>query len=159
MRAGNPLGNQRQRPIALALVLEPVLANKDGMGLPAPLPHQPCPGLQHDAGIDGESAFLELSREDIQTALERAVRAGMGALLQLIGEPPDDQIPTEARRRSAVMRAPPGTPQLCCRLFEQSSKFAIKLGQVRVIAVLPVAVWTENGRRLARLLASRGAMD
>jgi hypothetical protein len=33
-----------------------------------------------------------------------------GAVLQLIGEPPDDQIATEAHRRSGVMQCPPGTP-------------------------------------------------
>jgi hypothetical protein len=39
----------------------------------------------------------------------------MGALLQLIGEPPDHQIATEAQRRSSTMQSPPGTPQLLCR--------------------------------------------
>ena len=46
MCAGDPLGNHSQRPIALALVFEPVLAHKDGMGVPAPLPHQARAGLQ-----------------------------------------------------------------------------------------------------------------
>jgi len=83
----------------------------------------------------------------------------MGALLQLIGEPPDDQIATEARRRSGVIQRPPGTPQLGCHLIDQSGKFVIKLRQVRVSRVLPAAVWTENGRRLARLLASQSVVD
>jgi len=39
----------------------------------------------------------------------------MGALLQLIGEASDDQIATEAQRRSGVMQCPPRTPQLLCR--------------------------------------------
>jgi hypothetical protein len=65
----------------------------------------------------------------------------MGAVLQLIGKPPDDQITTEAQRRSSVMQCPPGTPQLLCRLIDQSRDFAIKLGQVRVShSVLPAAV-------------------
>jgi hypothetical protein len=84
----------------------------------------------------------------------------MGALLQFIGEPPDDQITTKAQRRSSVMQCPPGTPQLLCRPIDQSRDFAIKLGQVRVSqSVLPAAVWTEDGRRLARVLASRSVMD
>jgi hypothetical protein len=84
----------------------------------------------------------------------------MGALLQLIGEPPDDQIATEAQRWSSVMQCPPGTPQLLCRPIDQSRDFAIKLGQVQFSqSVLPAAVWTEDGRRLARVLESRSVMD
>jgi len=51
--------------------------------------------------------------------------------LQLIGEPPDHQIATEAQGWSGVMQYPPGTPQLLCRPIEQPGDFAIKLGQVR----------------------------
>src|SRR5215813_3713089 len=84
----------------------------------------------------------------------------MRALLQFIGKPPDDQITTEAQWRSSVMQCPPGTTQLCCRPIDQSRDLAIKLGQVRVSqSVLPAAVWTEDGRRLARVLASRSVMD
>jgi len=97
MCPGDPLGNHGQRPIALALVFEPVLAREDGMGVSAPLPHQGRAGLQHNVGIEGTSAFLELCRQSPKTALQGAARAPMGALLQLIGEPPDDQIATEAR--------------------------------------------------------------
>ena len=58
------------------------------------------------------------------------------------------------------MQCPPGTPQLLCRPIAQSRDFVIKLGQVRVSqSVLPAAVWTEDGRRLARVLASRSVMD
>src|ERR1700757_1645787 len=93
-------------------------------------------------------------------ALQRAARAAMRALLQFIGEPPDDQITTETQRRSCVMQCPPGTPQLLCRLIDQSRDFAIKLGQGRVSqSVVPAAVWPETGRRLARVLASRSVMD
>ena len=85
----------------------------------------------------------------------------MRALLQLIGESPDDQITTEAQRRSSVMQCPPDMPQLLCRPIDQSGNLAIKLGHVRVSrSVLPAAVWTEDGRRLAsRVLASRSVMD
>jgi hypothetical protein len=51
-------------------------------------------------------------------------------------------------------------PQLLCRPIDQPGDFAIKLGQVRVSqSVLPATVWTETGRRLARVLASRSVMD
>ena len=62
MCPGDPLGNYSQRPIALALVFEPVLAHEHGMGVSAPLPHQGRAGFQHYAGIERKSAFLELSR-------------------------------------------------------------------------------------------------
>src|SRR5262249_14120399 len=153
-------GNHTQRAIALALVFEPVLAYEDGMGVPAPLPHQARAGLQHHAGIERTSAFLQLSREGLQPALQCAARTPMRALLQLIGDPPDDQITTEAQRRSSVMQCPPDMPQLLCRPIDQSGNLAIKLGQVRVSqSVLPAAVWTEDGGRLARVLASRSVMD
>src|SRR5207237_6165163 len=67
----------------------------------------------------------------------------MGALLQLIGEPPDDQIATEAQGRSGVMQRPPHTPQLLCRPIDQPGNVAIKPDRVRVSPpVLPATVWT-----------------
>src|SRR6202047_4252266 len=106
MCPGDPLGNHRQRPIAVSLVFEPVLAHEGGMGVPAPLPSQGRAGLQRSAGVERTSAFLELSRQNLQTALQGAARAAMGALLQLIGEPPYDQIATEAPRRAGGVRSP-----------------------------------------------------
>ena len=160
MCPGDLLGNHGQRPIAPALVFEPVLTHEDGMGASAPLPHQGCAGLQHYAGIERTSALLELSGQNLQAALQRAARAAMSALLQLISEPPDHQITTEAQRRSGVMQCPPSTPQLLCRPIDQSGNLAIKLGQVPVSqSVLPAAVWSETGGRLARVLASRSVVD
>jgi hypothetical protein len=160
MCPGDLRGNHTQRPIAPTLVFEPVLAHKDGMGVTAPLPHQARAGPQHHAGIERTSAFLQLSREGLQAALQRAARAAMRALLQFIGEPPNDQIATKAQRWSSVMQCPPGTPQLRCRPIDQSGNLAIKLGQVGVSqSVLPAAVSTEDGQRLARVLASRSVMD
>jgi hypothetical protein len=84
----------------------------------------------------------------------------MGAVLQLIGEPPDDQITTEAQRRFSVTQCPPDMPQLLCRPIDQSRDFAIKLGQVQFSqSVVPADVWTETGRRLARVLASRSIVE
>ena len=81
MGPGDPLGNHGQRSIALALVFEPVLAHEDGMGVSTPLPHQHRAGLQHNVGIEGTSAFLELCRQNPQAALQGAARAATGALL------------------------------------------------------------------------------
>src|SRR5438309_9501878 len=84
----------------------------------------------------------------------------MGALLQLIGEPPDDQIATEAQRRSAVVQPPPGVPQLLGRAIDQPGDFATNLGQVLVAKPVPSgAVCTETGERLAKMLASRRIGD
>ena len=140
MCPGDLLGNHGQRPIPPASIFEPVIAHEDGMVVPAPLPHQGRAGLQHTS-IERTNAFLELSRQNLQAALQRAARAAMGVLLQLIGQPPDDQIATETQRRSGMMQCPPGTPQLLCRPIDQSGDFAIKPGQVRASqTVLPAAV-------------------
>src|ERR1700719_2704023 len=157
MCPSDPLGNHGQGPIAVSLVFEPVLAHEDGMGLTAPLPHQGRAGLQRSAGVERTSAFLELSRQNVQAALQGGGRAAMGTLLQLIGETPDDQIATEAQRRADVMQSPPRTPQLLCRLTDQLSDFAINRCQCQTSQpVLPAAVCTE---RLARVLASRSVVD
>src|ERR1700730_14564363 len=84
----------------------------------------------------------------------------MGALLQLIGEPPDDQIATEPQRRSGVIKCSPDTPQLLCRLTDQPGDFGIKFCQGQTSQpVLPAIVCTETGERLARVLASRSVVD
>ena len=160
MCPGDPLGNHRQRPIAVSLVFEPVLAHEDGMGVPAPLPHQGRAGLQRSAGIERTSAFLELSHQHPKAALQGGGRAAMGTLLQLIGETPDDQIATEAQRRSGVIKCPPDTPQFLCRLTGQPGDFAIKLSQVLISrSVFSAIVGGETRGRLARVLASRCNVD
>src|SRR5437762_461750 len=133
MCPGNPLGDHGQRAIALAVIFEPVLLDEDGMGVSAPPPDQARASLQHPASVERTSAFLELSRQNPKAALQSAAGAAMGALLQLIGQPPDDQIATEAQRRSGVMQPPPGTPQLRCRAIDQRGDFTINLGQVLVV--------------------------
>ena len=71
MRPGDPFGDHGQRAIALAVILEPVFANEDGMGAPAPLTHQRRTGLGHDTRIKGRGAFLELGRQASQAAPQR----------------------------------------------------------------------------------------
>src|SRR5438132_5514971 len=160
MGPGNPLGDHGQRAIALSVIFEPVLADEDGMGVSAPPPHQARASLQHAAGVERTSALLELSGQSPQAALQGAAGAAMGTLLQLIGEPPDDQIATEAERRSAVIPPPPGVPQLLGRAIDQPGDFATNLGQVLVAKPVPSGVvCTETGERLARSLASRSIVD
>src|SRR6202047_3707935 len=160
MCPGNPLRNHGQGAIALALVFEPVLAHEDRMVVSAPLPNQGRAGLQHYAGVERTSAFLELVRQNPNAALQSAARAGVSALLPLIGEASDDQIATEPEGRSGMMQCLPRTPQLLCRLTNPSGNLAFKVGQVRASqTVVPVASSTGNGRRLARVLASRSMVD
>jgi hypothetical protein len=62
--------------------------------------------------------------------------------LQLIGEPPDDQIATEAQGRSGVIQCPPGMLQLLCRPIHQSGDFALRPGPVRASQTVVSAVCT-----------------
>jgi hypothetical protein len=107
------------------------------------------------------SAFLEVCRQNPKAALQSAARAAAGALLQLISEPPDDQIATETQGRSGMMQCPPDMLQLLCRPIDQTGNLAtFKLGQIRALqTVVPAADWTEIGGRLARPLASRSIVD
>jgi hypothetical protein len=86
MCPGDPLGNHGQRVIALALIFEPVVANEDGVGMSAPLTHQSRAGLQRDTGIEGGTAFFEISGQGAQTAPQGPARPAKDALLQIIGE-------------------------------------------------------------------------
>src|SRR3984893_4688000 len=153
----NPLGDHGQRAIALAVIFEPVLAYEDDMGVSAPPPHQARAGLQHAAGVERTSALLELSRQNPKVALKCAAGDAMGAMLQPIGEPPDDQIATETQRWSAMIQRPPGAPQVLCRAIDQPGMFAINVGQVLVVKPVPSGVvWTETGERLAGEPKHRG---
>src|SRR6202045_3685159 len=160
MCPGDPLGDPRQRSIALAVVFEPVLAHEDSMGVPSPLPHQGRAGLQHSAGVERTNAFLELVRQNPNAALQSAARAAMGAQLQLIGEASDDQIATEPQRRSGVIKCPPDTPQFLCRRPGPPRDFANKLGR-RLISrsVFSAMVGGETRGRLPSVLASRSVVE
>src|SRR6516225_3306754 len=94
MRPGDPLSDHRQRAIMLALILEPALANEDGMGVSAPVPDQSRAGLQHDTGIAGSAGVPRAC--GLQAAPQRPARPAIGALLQLMSEGSDQQIATEA---------------------------------------------------------------
>src|SRR4029077_706188 len=156
MCPGDLRGDHGQRAIAMAVIFEPVLAYEDGMGMPAPLPNQGCTGLQHDTGTEGTRAFLAFSRQKLEAALQRPTRATVGALLQLIGEPPDHQIATEPLRRFGAMKLAPGNAQFMRRSITQFGNLAIHPGAVCTPrSVVRVAAPTETERRPARARASR----
>jgi hypothetical protein len=76
--------------------------------------------------------------------------------LQLIGEGSDQQIATEPLRRSGAMQLPPSKPQFARRSIRQFGNLPVHFGDTRVARSLgPGACSTGNGRRLARVLASR----
>src|SRR6516225_8798788 len=107
MRPGNPFGNHGQRAIMLALIFKPVLANKDGVGVPAPLTHQCRAGLRDDTRIERRASLLELSGQGLQTAPQCPARPAGGTLLQLLGEGSDQQIATEPLRWARAMQLAP----------------------------------------------------
>jgi hypothetical protein len=54
----------------------------------------------------------------------------------------------------------PDKPQLLCRPIEQPGEFGFDLDQARLSgSVSPIAASTGNGRRPARVLASRSVVD
>ena len=84
----------------------------------------------------------------------------MGMLLQLIGKGSDQQIATEAQRRASAIKLTPDKPQLRCRSIEQAGDFSFDIARVRLsCAIVPVAASIGNGRRPARVSASRRIVD
>jgi hypothetical protein len=89
MRAGDLGRDLRQRGIAPAVVLEPVLDNDDGMGLSGPFAYQPRAGFKCDAGVEDLGALcIEFGNEAAQFAIRRGSEPAMSALLQPVGERP-----------------------------------------------------------------------
>ena len=79
---------------------------------------------------DSEGLCANLIRAaggDPKAALQGAAGAAMGTLLQLISQPPDDQVATETQRRSAMIQRPPGAPQLRCRAIDQPGDFPLSV--------------------------------
>ena len=61
MRSGNPFGDHGQRAIMLALILKPVVANEDGVGMPAPLTDQSRADFRDERGIEGPTSLCNAS--------------------------------------------------------------------------------------------------
>jgi hypothetical protein len=81
-------------------------------------------------------------------------------LLQIIGKGSDEQVAAETHRRSGAMQLAPDKPQLLCRPIDQPGDFGCDLDQARLsCSVVPIAASTANGRRPARVLASRRIVD
>ena len=118
MRPGNPLGDYAQRAITLPLILKPVVANEDGVGVSTPLTDQCRAGLQHDSGIEGRAALFALSGQSLQAAPQCPAGSAIAPLLQLVSEGSDQQIATNPKRRFGAMQLAPGKPQLLCRSIE-----------------------------------------
>ena len=131
----------------LALIFEPVFANEDGVAVSAPLAHQcrACP--QHDTGMGGPAALLELSGQRLQATPLRPARAAMGFLLQPVSKGSDQQIAAEARRRFRAVDLTPSQPQILCRSIDQSDNVDFELGDVRTAGLIfPITTATGNGR-------------
>ena len=118
MRPGNPLGDYAQRPVTLPLILKPVVANEDGVGVSTPLTNQSRAGLQHDSGIKGRAALFALSGQTLQAALQAPAGSATALLLCLMSEGSDQQIATDPKSRFGAMQLAPGKPQLLCRSIE-----------------------------------------
>ena len=126
----------------------------------APLAYQGRAGLQHDTGIEGRAALLELSGQGLQAPEQRASGPATSPLLQLIGKSSNQQIATEPLTWSGAMQSPPGKPQFVRRPIHQFGNLAVDLGDVRPARpISPLAASSGNERRLARVLASRSVVD
>ena len=156
MRPGNPLGDYAQRAIRLPLILKPVVANEDGVGVSTPLTDQCRAGLEGGGRMEGRAALLALAAQSLQAAPQCPAGSATAMLLQLVSEGSDQQIATEPLRRAGAMQLAPCQLQFGCRPIEQFANLAVGRGGVpRVRSAAPVAASTGNRRRLARVLASR----
>ena len=117
-------------------------------------------GLRDDTGIDTKSTLLQVSCQPAHASTQRGAGATVGALLQIVGKGSDQQIATEAQGWLRTTPFAPSRPQLLCRSIEQTGDFGFDIARVRLsCALVPVAASTGNGRRPARVLASRRIVD
>src|SRR5207237_3389914 len=159
MRPGHPLGYYAQRAITLPVILQPVLANEYGVGVPTPLTDQCRARLQHDGGIEGLAALFALSGQRLQAAPRYPAGSAIALLLQLVGEGSDQQIATEPLGRCDTMQLAPGKAQFVRRSVRQFGNLAVDLGHTCAPRVdLRVPASTGNGGRPARVLAGQSAV-
>src|SRR5215471_8874528 len=130
MRSGNPFGDHGQRAIMLALIFKPVIANENGVGMPAPLTDQSRADFRDERGIEGLTFLRKFSGQGLKAAPQCPVRPASSALLQLMGEGTDQQIATEPPWRAGAMQFAPCKPQFLRRAIEQIDKMAVDLGDV-----------------------------
>src|SRR6201981_182463 len=151
MRPGNPLGDYAQRAIRLPLILKPVVANEDGVGVATPLTDQCRARFERGAQIGGRAALFALSDQRLQAALQCPAGSAIALLLELMNEGSDQQIATEPLGWFDTMQSAPGKAQIVRRSMHQFGNLAIDLGHnsaPRFAARVPAS--TENGGRPAR---------
>src|SRR5262249_34143117 len=116
MRSGNPFGDHAQRAIMLALIFKPVIANENGVGMPAPLTDQSRADFRDERGIEGLAVLGKFARQGLKAAPQCRVRPASRTLLQLMGEGADQQIATEPLRRAGAIQFAPCKPQFLRRV-------------------------------------------
>src|SRR5215472_14115328 len=110
MRSGNPFGDHAQRAIMLALIFKPVLANENGVEMPAPPTDQSRADFRDERGIEGPALLRKFSGQGLKAAPQCPTRPTSSTLLQLMCEGADHQIATEPLRRAGAMQLVPGQP-------------------------------------------------
>src|SRR5690349_24407071 len=119
MCPGNPLGDYAQRAITLTLIVKPVVANEDGVGVSTPLADQCRARLQRGGGIEASAAFFALSGQRLQASPQSPASSTIALLLQPVSEGSDEQIAAESLRRFDTMRLAPGKAQFVRRPSRQ----------------------------------------
>ena len=156
MRSGNPFGDHGQRAIMLALIFKPVIANENGVGMPAPLTHQGRADFRDERGIERRASLRKFSGQGLKAAPQCPGRPASSTLLQLMGVGADQKIATEPLRGAGAMQFAPCKPQFLRRAIEQIDK-SPSISATCLLAGRLVRLPPRPGirRRLARVLASR----
>src|SRR5205814_10133604 len=128
MRPGNPLGDDAQRAIGLPLILKPVVANEDGVGVSTPLTDQCRARFERGTQIGGRAALFVLSGQSLQAALQCPAGSAIALLLPLVSEGSDQQIATEPLGWFDTMQSTPGKAQIVRRPMQQFVDLAVDLG-------------------------------
>ena len=154
MRPGNPLGDDAQRAIGLPLILKPVVANEDGVGVATPLTDQCHARFERGAQIGGRAALFALSGQSLQAAPQGPAGSAIALLLEPMNEGSDQQIATEPLGWFDTMQLAPGKAQIVRRPMQQFGNLAVDLGHNSNPRIrIRVAASTRNGGRPARMLA------
>src|ERR1700741_3490632 len=159
MCPGDPLGDYAQRAIGLPLILKPVVANEDRVGVAAPLADQCRARFERGAQIGGRAALFALSGQSLQAAPQCPAGSAIALLLQLLNEGSDQQIATEPLGWFDTMQSAPGKAQTVRRPNHQSGDLAVDRGHNSAPRInLRVAALTGNAGRPARVLAGRSVV-
>src|ERR1700752_4298285 len=156
MRPSDPLGDDAQRAIGLSLILKPVVANEDSVGVATPLTDQCRARFERGGQIGGRAAFFALSGQSLQAAPQCPAGSAIALLLELMNEGSDQQIATEPLGWFDTMQSSPGKAQIVRRPMQQVVNLAVNLGHNSNPRINGrVAASTRNGGRPARVLAGR----